>query len=167
MPPPNAGSGVSIDQAIDDFLAQQRIAIAGVSLEGEGKHGANMIYRRLKEHGYQVFAVNPDPWEPDGGAAYRTLSEIPEGVDAVVIATPPDRAAAVVAECWQMGITKVWIHDGFGEGSVTPAAHEACREAGIDCIAGGCPLMYGQTSDFAHRLGKLVLGATGKLPRAT
>jgi hypothetical protein len=166
MPPLNMKPNLTVDEAIDDFLSQKRIAIAGVSLEGEGKHGANMIYHRLKEHGYQVFAVDPDPWDPDGGTAYRTLTAIPDGVDAVVIATPPDRAAAVVSECWQMGITKVWIHDGFGEGSLTAEAHEACREAGIDCIAGGCPLMYGQTSDFAHRLGRLVLGATGKIPRS-
>lgn len=165
MPALNAKPRLSVEQAINDFLAQRRIAVCGVSREGVGHHGANMIYARLKERGYQVFAVNPVPYSIDGDLCYPNLSSIPDGVDAVVIATPPSKTTAVVAECWRLGVTKVWMHDTFGEGSVTNEAHHACLEAGIDCIAGACPLMYGLTSDFAHRLGKLVLGAQGRLPR--
>lgn len=150
------------NEAIDDFLAQRRIAVAGVSRRGEGKHGANRIYRRLKESGYQVFAVNPEPYRVDGDPCYPTLSAIPGGVQAVVVATTPDRSAAVVAECWQMGITRVWTHDSFGEGSATTEAHEACLRAGIDCIAGGCPLMYGRPADPEHRLARRVLALKGR-----
>ncbi len=166
MPPLTHKPKLSVDQAINDFLAQHRIAIAGVSREGVGKHGANMIYGRLKERGYEVFAVNPVSFSIDGDACYPNLSSIPDGVDAVVIATPKARTAAVVAECWHLGITRVWMHDSFGEGSLTDEAHTACKEAGMDCIAGACPLMYGQTSDFAHRLGKKVLGLQGRLPKS-
>lgn len=150
------------DQAIDDFLSQRRIAVAGVSRRGEGKHGANRIYRRLKECGYQVFAVNPEPYRVDGDPCYPTLSAIPGGVQAVVVATTPNRSAAVIAECWALGITRVWTHESFGEGSATPEAHQACKDAGIDCIAGGCPLMYGRTADPEHRLARRVLALKGR-----
>ena len=83
--------------AIDDFLAQKRIAVAGVSREAGGKHGGNVIYQRLRERGYQVFAVNPNADTVEGDPCYRSLAAIPGGVDAVVIATTPSVAPSVVA----------------------------------------------------------------------
>jgi predicted CoA-binding protein len=94
-----------INQAIDDFLAQKRIAVAGVSREPGGKHGGNIVYQRLKERGYDVFAVNPNSDTVEGDPCYRSLAAIPGGVDAVVIATTPSAAASVAKECQELGIT--------------------------------------------------------------
>ena len=77
----------TIEAAIDDFLAQKRIAVAGVSREPGGKHGGNIVYQRFKERGYEVFAVNPNADTVEGDPCYRSLAAIPGGVDAVVIAT--------------------------------------------------------------------------------
>jgi hypothetical protein len=41
------------------FLAQKRIAVAGVSRDGKDHPVGNLIYRRLKATGHEVFAVNP------------------------------------------------------------------------------------------------------------
>lgn len=155
---------VTAKQAIDDFLAQPRIAVAGVSRTPTG-HGGNVVYKRLKERGYQVFAVNPNTDVIEGDPCYRDLRSIPGGVDAVVIATAPSAAEAVAKECKELGITRVWMHRSFGAGSVSTAAHEYCRANGIASIAGGCPLMYGQTSDGGHRMMRWWLGILGKLPR--
>jgi len=151
--------------AIDDFLAQKRIAVAGVSREPGGKHGGNIIYKRLKERGYQVFPVNPNADTVEGDTCYRSLSAIPGGVDAVVIATTPSVAPSVAAECRDLGITRVWMHRSFAGGSVSNEAHELCRQNGIASIAGGCPLMYGPTSDGGHRFMRSVLGLFGRLPK--
>jgi uncharacterized protein len=48
----------SLREAVSDFLAQRRVAVAGVSRDGT--HVANLVYRRMREKGYQVFAVNPN-----------------------------------------------------------------------------------------------------------
>jgi predicted CoA-binding protein len=155
---------VSAAQAIDDFLAQPRIAVAGVSRTAAG-HGGNVVYKRLRDRGYQVFAVNPNAETVEGDPCYPDLRSIPGGVDAVVIATAPDAAESVARECRELGITRVWMHRSFGEGSVSQAAHEYCRANGIASIAGGCPLMYGRTADGGHRFMRWMLGLMGRIPR--
>lgn len=155
----------TVDQAIDDFLAQRRIAVAGVSREPGGKHGGNIVYQRLKERGYEVFAVNPNAETVEGDPCYRDLRSIPGGVDAVVIATTPAVAPSVARECAELGITRVWMHRSFGGGSVSKEAHAFCRENGIASLAGGCPLMYGPTSDGGHRVMRFFAGLFGQLPR--
>jgi hypothetical protein len=151
--------------AIDEFLAQKRIAVAGVSREPGGKHGGNIIYQRLRERGYEVFAVNPNADTVEGDPCYRSLAAIPGGVDAVVIATAPGVAPSVARECQELGITRVWMHRSFGGGSVSKEATDLCRQNGIACIAGGCPLMYGPTSDGGHRFMRSILGLFGRLPK--
>jgi len=155
----------TIDQAITDFLAQKRIAVAGVSREPGGKHGGNIVYQRLRERGYEVFAVNPNADIVEGDRCYHDLASIPGGVDAVVIATAPSVAPSVVEECRRLGISRVWMHRSFAGGSVSQEAHELCRQNGIASIAGGCPLMYGATSDGGHRFMRTVLGLFGQLPK--
>ena len=155
----------TVDQAIDDFLAQKRIAVAGVSREGGGKHGGNIVYQRLKERGYEVFAVNPNADIVEGDPCFRDLGSIPGGVDAVVIATAPAVAPDVVRACKELGITRVWMHRSFGAGSVSAEAHAYCRQNGIASLAGGCPLMYGPTSDGGHKVMQFFAGLFGQLPK--
>lgn len=50
---------VDIRQAADEFLANRRIAVTGVS-RTPASHGANIVYQRLRDRGYEVFAVNPN-----------------------------------------------------------------------------------------------------------
>ncbi len=155
----------TVDQAIDDFLAQKRIAVAGVSRQKGGAHGGNVVYLRLRERGYQVFAVNPHADTVEGDPSYHDLKSIPGSVDAVVIATRPEVAASVARECAELGIKRVWMHRSFGGGSVSSEAHEFCRANGIASLAGGCPLMYGPTSDGGHRFMKFFVGLFGQLPK--
>jgi predicted CoA-binding protein len=154
-----------VEQAINDFLAQKRIAVAGVSRTAGGGHGGNIVYQRLKERGYEVFAVNPNADTVEGDTCYHDLKSIPGGVDAVVIATNPTAAPSVARECNELGIKRVWMHRSFGGGSVSEDAHEFCRQNGIASIAGGCPLMYGPTSDGGHRFMRFFVGLFGKLPK--
>ena len=50
---------LTIKDAAEGFLAHKRIAVTGVSRHPES-HGANVVYRRLRDRGYEVFAVNPN-----------------------------------------------------------------------------------------------------------
>jgi len=110
----------ALKEATEEFLAQKRIAVAGVS-RNSGQ-AANFVYRRLCERGYTVFAVNPNAEAVEGDRCYPDLKSIPDRVDAVVVATTPAVAERVVAECAELGIERVWLHRSFGTGSVSEKA---------------------------------------------
>ncbi|MFC5177116.1 CoA-binding protein [Nocardioides taihuensis] len=150
--------------AAAEFLAHGRIAVTGVSREA-GNHGSNVVYQRLRERGYDVFAVNPNADTVEGDACYHDLKSVPGGVDAVVIGTRPSRAEDTMRECAELGIKHVWMHRAFGGGSVSDAATEYGRSHGITVIDGGCPLMFGATSDPGHKFMRAVCTLTGKVPR--
>jgi len=154
----------SIKQAAARFLAQRRIAVTGVSRTAQG-HGSNIVYQRLRERGYQVFAVNPHADSVEGDACYPDLKSIPDGVDAVVIGTRPETAIDTMRECVDLGIELVWMHRSFGPGSVSDEATEYGRQHGVLVIDGGCPLMFEPTSDRGHAVMRLVCTMTGKVPR--
>ena len=153
-----------IKDAAAEFLANKRIAVTGVS-RTPGDHGSNVVYKRLRDRGYQVLAVNPNADEVEGDACYHDLKSIPGGVEAVVIATRPETADDTMRECVELGITQVWMHRAFGSGSVSEAAADYGRQHGIQVIDGGCPLMFAPASDPGHRAMRFICALTGKVPR--
>ena len=160
---PNVEEAMKLQEAAEEFLAQPRIAIAGVSRDA--KQPANLIFRRLRDTGHEVFAVNPNADTVEGGRCYASVSAIPGGVDGVVVATPPDTALGVATDCAAAGVQRVWLHRGIGPGSSSDEAVAYCREHGITAIPCGCPCMFGATSDAGHKCMRAMLRLTGKLPR--
>lgn len=154
----------TLRQAADEFLAQHKIAVAGVSRDG--KQPANLIYRRLRDTGHEVFAVNPRAEQVEGDRCYASVSAIPGGVDGVVIASPANAALDIATDCAAAGVPRVWLHRGVGPGSSSDAAVKYCHEHGISAIPGGCPCMFGATADTGHKCLLAMLRLTGKVPRA-
>ncbi|MEL6893655.1 MAG: CoA-binding protein [Actinomycetota bacterium] len=152
-----------VAEVATEFLAKQRIAVTGVSHAPKG-HGSNTVYTRLRDRGYQVFAVNPNADTAEGDPTYPNLAAIPDGVEAVVVATRPEHAMDTIRECIDLGIDLVWMHRSFGAGSVSAAAAAFGREHGITVIDGGCPLMFEPASDPGHKFIKLVTKLTRRLP---
>ena len=142
-------------EAASAFLANRRIAVTGVSRTPQG-HGANTVYKRLRDRGYEVFAVNPNADRVEGVQSYHDLKSIPGGVDAVVIATAPDKAEGTMRECAELGVKQVWMHRSYGPGSVNDTATAYGREHGITVIDGGCPLMFDPTADFGHKIMRVI-----------
>jgi uncharacterized protein len=161
---PALGQELAIQDAAAQFLANKRIAVTGVSRK-PAQHGSNIVFRRLRERGYEVFAVNPNVAEIEGGRCFSDVKSIPGGVDAVVIATRPERAMATMRECADLGIRYVWMHRSVGVGSVSEEAAAWGRQRGICVIAGGCPLMFDPTADVGHKIMRPLLTLTGKVPR--
>lgn len=154
----------TLKDAASHFLQHRRIAVTGVSRTPAG-HGANIVYGRLKERGYQVFAINPNTPTIEGDPCYRDLHAVPGGVEAVVIGTSPQYAEATMHEAVELGITDVWMHRSFGGGSVSTSATSYGREHGVTVIPGGCPLMFDPTADGAHKVMCQLLKLTGAVPR--
>lgn len=151
-----------LGQAVQHFLSRKRLAVAGVSRDGNLP--ANLIFRKLRDAGYEVFPVNPSASEVEGAPCFPDLASVPADLEGVVVATPPGAAEGVVRECVALGIPMVWMHRSIGSGSVSTAAVELCRREGIAVIPGACPMMYLEPVDLAHRCFRWVLGGMGKLP---
>jgi predicted CoA-binding protein len=146
-----------LDTLVQDFLAQKKIAVVGVSDKRET--GCNLGYRNFKAAGYTVSAVNPRLTTFDGAPCYPDLKSIPEKPDAVFILANPKVTDQIVQQCVELGIKHVWMHCLMGTKpglaasmtSVSPDAVRVCRENGIAVIPGACPNQF-LKPDFAHAL---------------
>ena len=146
-----------IDTLVQDFLAQEKIAVVGVSDNRET--GCNLAYRKFKESGYTVSAVNPRLTSFEGDPCYPDLKSVPEKPDAVFILTNPKISEEIVQQCVDLGIKRVWMHCLMGTKpglaasmtSVSPDAVQMCRENGIEVIPGTCPNQF-LKPDFGHTI---------------
>ena len=137
-----------IDNLVQNFLAQKKIAVVGVSDKRET--GCNLAYTKFKENGYQVFAVNPRISTINGDACYPDLKSLPEKPDAVFLLTNPKVTDQIIQQCVDLGIKHVWMHcmmgtkPGLAAGmtSVSQSAVEMCEANGIEVIPGSCPNQY-------------------------
>ena len=137
-----------IEPLIQDFLAQKKIAVVGVSDKRET--GCNMSYKKFKRAGYQVYAVNPRISTFDGDPCYPDLKSLPEKPEAVFILASPKVTDMIVQQCVELGVKHVWMHCMMGTkpglatsmSSVSPEAVRLCRENGIAVIPGSCPNQF-------------------------
>ena len=146
-----------LDTLVNDFLAQKRVAVVGVSDRRDT--GCNLGYRKFKAAGYDVSAVNPRLKEFEGDPCYPDLRSIPHKPEAVFILANPQVTEQIVQQCVDLGIKHVWMHcmmgtkPGLSAGStsVSRTAVEVCRANGIAVIPGSCPAQFLQP-DFSHVL---------------
>lgn len=158
----------TIDQLVQNFLSQKSIAVVGVSDRRET--GCNRNYKKFKENGYTVYAVNPRLTDYDGAPCYPNLKAIPEKPDAVFIMTRPAITQDIVRQCVDLGIRHVWMHCllgtkpglGLSKTSVSSSAIETCRKNGIEVIPGTCPNQF-LKPDFIHGLIRRFSRAFGNL----
>lgn len=149
-------------QLINEFLQTKNIAVAGVSRNPQGGVG-NFIYKKFKQCGYNVFQINPNAGTIEGDVCYYDLKSVPQKIDSVFIATNPEQALAVVKQCVENGISKVWFHRAFGNGSYSKEAEDLCKQNNITPIIYGCPVMYLQPVDFGHKCIKFFMKLSGKI----
>ena len=155
-----------INSLVQDFLAQKKIAVVGVSDKRDT--GCNMAYKKFKDAGYQVFAVNPRIATYEGAPCYPDLKSIPEKPDAVFILANPNVTDEIVRQCVDLGVKHVWMHcmmgtkPGLAAGmtSVSLDAAALCRANGISVIPGSCPNQF-LNPDFGHGMMRGLWGLLG------
>ncbi len=146
-----------VDVLVKEFLSKKKIAVVGVSDHRET--GCNANYRKFKQAGYRVFAVNPHITRFDGDPCYPDLRSIPERPDAVFILASPKITGEIVKQCGDLGIKHVWMHcmmgtkAGLASGmtSVSQEAVRYCQEKGISVRPGSCPNQFLQP-DIGHAM---------------
>ena len=154
---------MALPQSVGEFLDGKRFAVAGVSRDP--RQAANAIYRKLLASGYEVLPVNPRATEVEGAKCYPDLGAVPGVVDGLIVASPPAASLALVRQCADRGVSRIWFHRSLGEGSVSSDAVRECQARSLSCIIGGCPLMYCEPVDPFHRCLRWVLRWSGHVPR--
>ncbi len=155
-----------LEPLVNDFLAQKKIAVVGVSDQRET--GCNLAYKKFKESGYQVYPVNPRLSTFEGAPCYPDLKSIPETPDAVFLLTSPKVTEEVVWQCVDLGVKHVWMHCLMGTKpglaasmtSVSQDAVQVCHDNGIAVIPGACPNQF-LKPDIAHAVSRVIWRTLG------
>ena len=148
--------------SIQDFLAQKRIAIVGVSRDP--KDFSRSLFREFQSRGYDVVPVNPQATDIEGQSCATDVRSIRPPVDGVLLMTSPDATDHVVKDCADAGIKRVWMYRAGGKGAVSPRAIEFCQAHGISVVAGECPFMFFEGGSWFHRFHGFVRKITGSYP---
>lgn len=148
---------------IEDFLAQKRIAMVGVSRNPVDF--SVQLFEEFTRRGYDMVPVNPNASEVQGKACFAHLRDVEPPVDAVLVMTSSAAAEAVVRECAEAGIRRVWLYRGTGAGAVSEAALAFCKEQGIRVVPGECPFMFLPGASGVHRFHGFLRKITGHYPR--
>ena len=148
---------------IQEFLAQKRIAMVGVSRDP--KHFSRKLFRALSERGHVMLPVNPSAVEIDGIHCYPSVEAIPFPVKCALLMTTRTVTDYVVKECASAGIDLIWLYGIAGPKQVSPYTLRLCEEYGLGVIPGYCPYMFLGDGAFFHRLHGFVWKAMGRYPK--
>ncbi len=148
---------------IEDFLAQKRIAMAGISRDPASF--SVTLFDELCRRGYDVVPVNPNIAEVKGRRCFARVQDIQPPVEAALLMTSPKETEQVVNDCAEAHIPRIWMYRAAGKGAVSPRAVEFCRERGLQVVPGECPLMFLPHTAGFHRFHGFVRKITGRYPR--
>lgn len=151
--------------AVENFLAQKRIAMVGISRQPYDI-GAQ-LFEKFTRLGYEIVFVNPNVREIMGRPCYARVQDIQPSPDAALLLTSPAVSNAVVHDCAEAGIKHVWLYRGGGQGAVSDEAVAFCRERQINVIPGQCPFMFLKPVSGIHWCHRLIFKIRGAYPGAT
>jgi hypothetical protein len=150
---------MTTQNSIDDFLAQKKLALIGISRSG--KKFGNIIFKELKSKGYKIFPINPNVENIQGERCYPSLKALPEQVGGVIVVVPPVQTEKVVHDIVSAGIKQVWMQ----QGSESKSAIQFCKENGISVVEGECILMFVKPVKLFHRMHRGIWKLLGKYPK--
>ena len=149
---------------IDDFLAQKRIAMVGISRDPD--NFSVKLFQELSRRGYDVVPVNPNAAEVQERRCFANVQDIEPPVEAALLMTSPETTESVVEDCAEAGIKRVWMYRaGTKGGAVSPKAIEFCCEHGIQLVPGQCPFMFLPEAAGIHRFHGFLRKITGRYPK--
>lgn len=151
-------------EVIEDFLAQKRIAMVGVSRKM--KDFSVLLFKDLRRRGYDVVPVNPHASDILGHRCFERVQDIQPSVETALLMTSPSVTETVVEDCAEAGIRRIWMYRAGGDGAVSAKAIEFCKTKGIEVVPGECPFMFLPRNGF-HMLHGFIRQLTGNFPKRT
>ncbi len=131
---------MSQEALISECLRQPTWAVVGFSRHSH-KYG-HIIYQDLIRVGVKVYPVNLRGGSYGGSRIYQSVRDLPEKPGVANIVTPPRETEAVIRECAEAGIKRVWMQPGAESSS----GIRFCQEAGLKVIYNACVMVEFQSS---------------------
>jgi len=118
-------------------------SVAMIGASPREKSLGRAVLRNLRDGGFAgpIHLVNPDFAEIDGVRAVKTVADLPAAPDVVIVATPPEAVATVVATAGGIGCSAAVIITtglGHGPGSIAEATARAARPKGLRLVGPNC-----------------------------
>ena len=115
------------------MLAKKMWAVIGATINTE-KFGYK-IWKKLKDNGYEVFAVNPKYDYIDGEKCYPTLKDLPDTPDVVDFVVPPKTSLKAIDDAHEMGVEYLWFQPGTADEEVIEKAENLNKKIVFhDCV---------------------------------
>lgn len=92
------------------MLEKKIWAVVGANND-PNKYG-NIIYKKLKSRGYEVYPVNPKYEQVEGDRCYQDLRSLPRKPEVINMVVSPKRGKAIIEEAAELGIKNIWLQPG-------------------------------------------------------
>jgi uncharacterized protein len=145
--------------SIKAFLSQEHIGIAGVSRK-PSKFG-NAIFKELKMKHYNLYPVHPVLETFEGEMCYKTISDLPSEVTAIILCTQPAKTFGLLKAAHEKNIRHIWLQ----QGAQTDDAVLFAQEHKINLIHRECVLMFAEPAAFIHRFHRSINKLFGLYPK--
>jgi acyl-CoA synthetase (NDP forming) len=143
------------------LLKPSSIAVIGATTRPNmaGRATASVVKSRISD---RVYYVNPNRDEVDGRKCYKSLCELPEIVDQLLICTPAEAVAKILEEGGKLGVkSAVVLASGFEE-EKTPEAQRRAQELKEVCEKYGILLCGPNGLGYVNVLDQIYGGVANK-----
>lgn len=115
------------------MLDKKNWAVVGAT-PNKNKFGYK-IWKKLIEHGYNTYGVNPNYDSIDGARIYKSLKDIEGQIDVIDVVVPPKVTLNLLDEAKELGIEYMWFQPGtFDEEVIKKAQNLGFKFLDDDCV---------------------------------
>lgn len=111
-----------MSNTMEEMLGKKVWAVAGVTAKKD-RYGYK-IWKKLKEHGYKAYGINPNYEEIEGEKIYSSLNDLPESIDVLDMVVSPKIGMKTLEEAKEVGIKYIWFQPGSHNDEILNRAKE-------------------------------------------
>ncbi len=103
------------------------------------------IWKKLKDHGYETYGINPNYDEIEGDKIYHSVKDIPKKIDVLDMVVNPKIGMKTLDEAKEAGVEYIW----FQPGSFNDEILEKAKELGFKFLDKGC--IYAELMEIENK----------------
>ena len=117
----------------EEMLEKNLWAVVGVT-GNKDKYGYK-IWKKLIQHNYETYGINPNYDEIEGEKIYHSLKELPKKVDVIDMVVPPKIGTHTLDEAKEAGVEYIWFQPGtFNDEIINKAKSMGFKILYDDCV---------------------------------